>query len=288
MRPDEQVVLYNLFKQLHYTGKPLVLPNAWDPMSAKLLQQCGFPALGTTSAGIAASLGRPDGERVGVEEMIAAVGRIAAAVDIPVTADLEAGYSCTPETIGELARKAAAAGVAGLNIEDGAGGAALGLLDAGEQARRIHAIQAAAADVGLPLFINARIDTYWHRIGEEKERLSATLDRAEIYRHAGADGIFVPGVSDLETITILAGQLALPLNVLASPELPDLAALAAAGVARVSTGSGLYRAAMTGLRDMGMTLFRQGDYASILQRAMRYDEMQLLLEGRRGQGEQKS
>lgn len=278
MKSDERDSKYKLFKSLHTVGKPFILPNAWDAMSAKLLRQCGFPAIGTTSAGIAASLGLADGERIGMRTMMAAVSRIACAVDIPVTADLEAGYGCAPREIGELARMAAAAGAAGLNIEDGAGGEKPLLLDAEEQARRIVAMKETTHAAGLPLFVNARIDTYWYGIGDKERRLHETLERAEIYRRAGADGIFVPGLNDLETIRIVAGAVSLPLNVLASPDLPGLTALAEAGVARVSTGSGPYRAAMTALRDFGMALLHQEDYTGTLKEAMSYQEMQRLLE----------
>lgn len=278
MKSDDRESKYELFKSLHTAGKPFILPNAWDAMSAKLLRQCGFPAIGTTSAGIAASLGYADGERIGMRAMMTVVSQIAGAVDLPVTADLEAGYGCEPREIGEVARMAAVAGAVGLNIEDGAGGKNPLLLDADDQARRIAAMKEATHAAGLPMFVNARIDSYWYGIGDKERRLDETLKRAEIYLGAGADGIFVPGLSDLETIGIVAGAVSLPLNVLAGPDLPKLAALAEAGVARVSTGSGPYRAAMTALRDFGMALHRQEDYAGTLKEAISYQEMQRLLE----------
>ncbi len=256
------------FKAMHVNEPPLILPNAWDAMSAKLLQQCGFQAIGTTSAGIAASLGYTDGEHIPMDEMLDAISRITAAVQVPVSADLEAGYGCTPQSIGQLVEMVAAAGAAGINVEDGAGLNRRELLNADYQASRIAAIRDAVRSLGLPLFINARVDTYWYGIGSEKWRLTETLRRAEAYRQAGADGLFVPGLTDLATIRSLIEGTQLPLNVLAGPSLPSISALAKAGVARVSTGSAPFRAAMTALRDFGNELAQLGTCSALSQETM--------------------
>ncbi len=277
-----------LFREMHANDSPLlILPNAWDAMSALMLQRCGFAAIGTTSAGIAASLGLPDGERIGADAMLAAVERISSAVDVPVTADLEAGYGHTPDTIGELARMAAEAGAVGMNIEDGMpreNGKPM-LASAAGQADRIRAVREETVSSGMPLFINARIDTYWLQIGDSEERLEETIRRAALYREAGADGIFVPGLSEPGTIAEVSRRIGLPLNVLAVPGMPRLKTLAELGVKRVSTGSGPYRAALTMLRRVGTALLQEGSYDGLLQDMITYGELMDILAGGREERE---
>ncbi|HEY6910128.1 MAG TPA: isocitrate lyase/phosphoenolpyruvate mutase family protein [Myxococcales bacterium] len=232
-----------LLRRLHDRTRILVLPNAWDVASARVVEEAGFPAVATSSAGVAAVLGYADGERIGRDEMLEMVARIARAVRVPVTADLEAGYGDPAKTVEAALR----AGAVGMNLEDST--AEDTLVDRPAQVEKVKAARAAADRAGVPFVINARTDVYLLGIGEKQDRLAHSLERARAYLAAGADCIFVPGVRDAETIGQLVKGIDGPLNVLAGPGMPDLATLAKLGVARVSAGSGTMRAALTaGLR----------------------------------------
>ncbi len=200
--------------ELHHGSSPLVLPNAWDVVGALIFAQAGCRALGTTSAGIAATLGYPDGERVPRAEMLDVVARIARAVPLPVTADIEAGYGATPEEVAQTARMVIAAGAVGVNIRPGMEirrSRAHPLADVAMQLAKIRAIRQVAAATNVPLVINARTDIYWLGIGDANDRFTATIERLRAYRAAGADCLFVPGVTDAETIGRLARAIDGPL-----------------------------------------------------------------------------
>jgi len=217
------------FAELHTAGDPLLLPNAWDIASALLFADAGYPAVATTSMGVAATLGQPDGRRASRDLTV----RIAEALrDVPVhvTVDLEDGHSDDPE---EVAALVADLPIAGLNLEDSVDDH---LVDPLLVVAKVEAIKRRRPDV----FVNVRVDTYW--LGEDDDE-EATARRAATYAAAGADGIFVPGVSDLELIARLASAVVLPLNVLAVPG-ASLETLGRAGVRRVSTGSLPYRVAL--------------------------------------------
>ena len=228
-----------LLLRLHDRSRILILPNCWDVASARMIASLGFPAIATGSAGVAAVLGYADGERIPRGEMLEMVARIVRAVKVPVTADLEAGYGDPGGTV----EAALEAGAVGMNFEDGI--ASGGLTAPAEQVKRIAAARAAAERHGVHFVINARTDVFLQRIGEERDRLAHALDRAKAYLAAGADCIFVPGVSDPATIGKLAAGIAGPLNVLGVAASPPIPALAALGVARVSVGAGPMRAALT-------------------------------------------
>lgn len=241
------------FRRLHRGKRILVLPNAWDAASARLFEEAGFPAVGTSSAGIAFSLGYPDGEQVPLAEMTAAVARIVRAVRVPVTADLEAGYG----DVGRAVRAVAQAGAVGINLEDGP-------RDSREQVDRLrHARRA-----GGRIFINARTDVYW----SGSKSFEETVDRCRAYVQAGADGVFVPGVRDAKTIRALALTVGAPLNILAGAGVPPVAQLEKLGVARVSVGSGPMRASMGLVRRIAGELSGRGTYGSILEGAVAYAE----------------
>ena len=217
------------FADLHHADHPLLLPNAWDVASALLFRDAGFPAIGTTSMGIAATEGRPDGRR-GSRDGTARLARALAAVEVFLSADIEDGYSDDPAEVAEFV---ASLPVAGLNVEDSARDV---LVPPPVLAAKVAAIKQRRPDV----FVNARVDTYW--LGQDAT-VETTLIRAHEYVAAGADGIFIPGVTDPEVIRRLCGEIPLPVNVLAVPNLaPD--ALGALGVRRISTGSLPYRAAL--------------------------------------------
>jgi len=248
------------FLELHQGPRILVLPNAWDAASARIFEETGFPALGTTSAGVAFSLGFPDGERVSFSDVIAVITRIVRAVAIPVSADLESGFGQTPVKVAESCRAAIEAGAVGVNLEDGTGDPHRPLEDAELHADRIRAVKEAA---GRRLVVNARTDVYLRAVGDPKARLGETLRRSQAYRRAGADCVFVPGVTDGETIGRLAREIPGPLNVLAGPQSPPVAELERLGVARVSVGSGPMRATLGFLRGLARELSESGTYGRL-------------------------
>ncbi|GAB2945375.1 isocitrate lyase/phosphoenolpyruvate mutase family protein [Micromonospora polyrhachis] len=220
------------FAALHHTGTPLLLPNAWDHASATALAQQGFPAIGTTSLGVAAAAGLTDGTAATRDETLRLAQRLGNGPYL-LSVDAEAGFSNDPDEVGEFARDLAAAGAAGINLEDGRDDGTL--TPVAEHAAKIAAVKAAAPD----LFVNARTDTYWLG-GRETE----TPRRLDAYRQAGADGVFVPGLSNPAGITALTKMLDIPLNILYSPSGPTVTQLGEIGVARVSLGSLLFRTAL--------------------------------------------
>ena len=227
------------FADLHKPGDPLVLPNAWDHASAAALAEAGYPAIGTTSLGVAAALGLPDGAAETAEATIDLARRLTH-LPIPITMDIENGFSHDPAEVAAYVDRLGP--VAGVNLED-------------QLADPAHFAQVLVAVTAHEVFINARIDTYWLGDGG----VDATLERAEHYIHAGADGIFVPGVKDEGEIARLAEALPVPLNVLFLPGMtvPRLAEL---GVARISTGSLLYRVALGAALDAAANIKEQSLY----------------------------
>lgn len=227
-------------RALHVPGHPVVLPNAWDAASARLVEDAGFPAVATSSAAVAAVLGWADGEASPVEEMLAAAGRIARAVAAPVTVDFERGYGLKAA---ELVERFAATGAAGLNLEDSDPATGV-MIDAAEQADFLAEVRAAALAAGVDLVINARTDSFLRRAGTAEDQLAASIDRGSRYLAAGADCVYPLGVSDPEAIRALTDAIPGPVNVARGPQsglsLGDLASL---GVARVTFGPSLQRQA---------------------------------------------
>jgi len=256
------------FRQLHQGPRILMLPNAWDVASARIFEEAGFPAVGTSSAGVANMLGYADGERTPGEEMIAMVARIARALRVPVTADVEAGYG---DPVG-TAEALAASGLAGMNLEDTRGHDSGALVDMTEQVRLIEQIRKKTG-----LVINARCDIFLAGIGDPATRLERTVERLNAYRQAGADCLFAPGVRDAETIGRLVSAVRGPLNVLVGPGMPPVAELERLGVRRVSVGSGPMRAAMGLTQRIAKELRDQGTY-SWLEGTMPYADANRLFE----------
>ena len=252
------------FRSLHRprNGDILILPNAWDALSASLIEHAGAAAIATTSAGVSWALGRPDGQGVARAEMLDAVRRIAEAVRVPVTADIESGYgSGSPEDVAETVRGIVDAGAVGINLEDAPGRGGEPLLRREEHAARIAAARAAG---GSALFINARVDVYLKEVGPESGRFDETVRRARGYTAAGADGVFVPGVVDASTIARLVEAIAAPVNIMASYGAPSVAELAGLGVARVSVGPAITRATMATIRAAARELLAMGTYDSLV------------------------
>jgi 2-methylisocitrate lyase-like PEP mutase family enzyme len=225
------------FAALHHGQLPFVLPNAWDVASALLLQEAGFAAVATTSLGVNAAAGLPDAGGTGRDAALDLGCMLARRLRVLVTVDFEGGYSDDPAAVAALAAELADAGVAGINLEDGLPGGALRPVSQ-------HVAVIAAVVAAVPgLFVNARTDTYWLKTPAPAERLGEALRRVAAFRDAGAHGVFVPGLTGHADTAAVAARAGIPLNVLWQPGTP-LADLAAAGVARVSTGSALYRAAL--------------------------------------------
>lgn len=249
-----------LLRSLH--GQTLVLPNAWDAASAALIARAGASAIGTTSGGVAWSLGRPDGQNLTREEMAAAVGRIVAAVDVPVTADLEGGYGPEPADAAATVRAAIEAGAVGMNLEDSeAPGGPLFSVEA--QVERLRAARDAARAVGVPEFVvNARTDVFLFRIGDPDDRLDEVRRRGEAYAAAGADCLFVPGLLDLVVLRRLVGELSLPVNAMAGRGGPSVAELAGAGVRRISVGTAIAQVAYGAAQRAARELVTSGTYGA--------------------------
>lgn len=239
---------YETFRALHHGERPLVLPNAWDHASAAALHRRGFAAVGTTSLGVAAAAGLPDGAGAARAETLA-LGRGLARLPVPVTVDIEGGFGDDPVQVAELAAELARAGVAGVNIEDGLADGTLA--DPAHHAAKIAAVKEAAP----ALFVNARTDTHW--LGADPT-VRAAVGRCAAYVDAGADGVFVPGVTSLHDISALAAETGAPLNVLHSPAGPTGDELAQAGVRRISLGSLLFRAALGRAVELAWSVAERG------------------------------
>ncbi|WOX23366.1 isocitrate lyase/phosphoenolpyruvate mutase family protein [Streptomyces solicathayae] len=259
----------HLFRSLHTPAAPLLLANVWDVASARVVEAAGAPAIATTSAGVAWSLGAPDGDVLTRDRALDAIARIVASVAVPVTADIEGGYGKDADEVAETVAGVLAAGAAGINIEDGT-------RPPEELAARLAAVRRTVGRAGTDLFVNARIDTYLFELGDPDTRLADTLARARRYVEAGADGIFVPGVTDAATIEALAGDISVPLNVMAGPGTPAVPELGALGVARVSLGAGVAQAAYAAARRTAQEFYRTGGYDS-LSEGIAFPELNTLL-----------
>jgi 2-methylisocitrate lyase-like PEP mutase family enzyme len=245
--------------------------------SARIVEQAGFPAIATSSAGVAFALGYPDGERISRDEMTSVVARIVAHVGVPVTADMEAGYGRGPEDAAATVRAVIAAGAVGMNFEDSPGEGGEPLLPEALQVERVGAAREAANATGVPFVLNARTDVFLEQVGEPAGRLAHAVRRLNAYRSAGADCLFAPGVSDPATIAMLLKEVHGPLNVLAVAASPPIRELERLGVARVSLGSGPMRAGLTVLRRLAEELRAAGTYG-VLAGAIPHAELNRLLD----------
>lgn len=240
------------FKQLHAGPQILVLPNAWDAASAALMEDAGARAVATSSAAVAWAHGYADGDLLPVPTLLAAIGEIARVLKAPLTADIEGGYSDDLAALAETVRGVIGAGAVGINLEDGT-------RDPDLHARKIAAARAAADQAGVALFINARTDIYLRGLAQGEAALAETLRRAELYRAAGADGVFVPGPVDEALIGTLAREIASPLNVMGRGGAPSAARLQALGVRRLSSATAPFRAAYAALHRAMADFLSDGD-----------------------------
>jgi len=266
------------FRELHRGPGVLILPNAWDVASARVFEDAGFPAIATTSAGIAFSLGYPDGQRIPREEMLARIGRIVRAVRVPVTADIEAGYGSSAEAAARTTLELIQAGAVGMNLEDASLSPVEPLIDLQLAVEKIKAARASVVRLHVEIVVNARTDVYLHSGPDPDADYSEALRRLVAYREAGADCVFAPGLKDADTIGRLVKAVNCPLNILAGPGTPSIPELEKLGVARVSLGSGPMRATLGLLRRAAEELKTSGTY-SALEGGVPYAEVNKLLGG---------
>lgn len=252
----------------------LVLPNVWDAGSATIFVEAGYKALATTSAGIAFSLGLPDGERITRDEMLAAVARITRRIAVPVTADLEAGYGREPSVVADTVRRAIDAGAVGMNLEDRC--EEKQLIDFALSVERVRAAREAADKTGVRLVLNARTDAFEAPDIPRERRLAEAVRRGNAYREAGADCVFVPFVADRDTIEHVVQQINAPVNILGTPNAPMLKELAALGVRRVTFGSAPLRATLGLVRRMAREWKEKGTYGTLEAYGIPFAELQKL------------
>jgi len=252
------------FRKMHQSGDILVLANAWDVPSARIFEQTGFPAIGTSSAAIALSIGYPDGQKISRDEMLQVVARIARSVSIPVTADMEAGYGNSAADVAETAERVIAAGAIGLNLEDSTKRSDPPLHTVEAQIRKIVEIRKVGDRLGVPLVINARTDVLIIGQDDKSSRLKEAIDRGKAYNNAGADCFFPVGAIDSQTISEITRQVRCPINILATNGVPTVPELKRLGVRRVSVGSGPARATFGLVRKIAHELRESGTYVNLL------------------------
>jgi len=252
------------FRKMHQSGDILVLPNAWDVPSARIFEQAGFPAIGTSSAAIAISLGYPDGQKITRDEMLEVVERIARSVSIFVTADMEAGYGITAADVAETAERVIAAGAIGLNLEDSTKRLDPPLYNVEAHVRKIAEIKKVGDWLDVPLVINARTDVLILGQGDKSSRLKEAIDRGKAYNNAGADCFFPVGAIDSQTISEITRHVRCPINILATNGVPSVPELKRLGVRRVSVGSGPARATFGLVRKIAHELRESGTYVNLL------------------------
>jgi 2-methylisocitrate lyase-like PEP mutase family enzyme len=262
--------LHAPFKALHTAAKPLVIPHSWDAASAALFARAGAQAVATSSASLAWSLGYADGGALPRHELLAAIARIQRVITIPLSVDLEDGYSDDPQAVASLVAEVAALGVAGINLEDGAGAPAL-------LANKIAASRQALGST--PLFINARTDVYLRGMATGEAATGMVLERAALYQAAGADGLFVPGMTSVDDTARIASQTPLPLNLMLLPRMPAIHSLFAVGARRFTAGPATFQTAYGHARTLAHALLADHDTAGLFTDGVAYDAMNTLFTG---------
>ena len=280
MRDPEQKKKAEAFRAMHTGAGAVLLPNVWDVASARVIEEAGFEAIATTSAGIAFAQGFPDGQKIPADQMVTAIAHIASAIRIPVTADVEAGYGQRPEDAARTTRGVIEAGAVGMNFEDATGDGDHPLTELTLQLERIRAIRETGDELGVPIVLNARTDVYLLQIGEPSRRYDEAVRRLAEFRDAGADCVFVPGVRDAETIGRIVADLKCPVNILGVPGSPSVPELVKLGVNRISLGSGPMRSALGFLRKLAEQVKTSGTY-TLMEGAPSHAEMNKLMSGTR-------
>ncbi|MCX4163545.1 MULTISPECIES: isocitrate lyase/phosphoenolpyruvate mutase family protein [Paraburkholderia] len=255
------------FRELHVNTLPLRLPNAWDAGSARLFESLGAPAIATTSAGVAWAMGYPDNRVLPVERVIDVAANMVRVLKVPLSVDIENGYSDNPHTVADLALRLIDVGVSGINIEDGPDSPSL-------LAAKIEAIRQAAAKAGLDIFVNARTDVFLAGLVDVPARLGETITRGTLYRSAGTDGLFVPALHEPEAIKAVVAGVSLPVNVMAWPGLPAAAELGALGVRRLSAGSGIPQLLWGQAEKLARAFLESGRSEPMSEGSMPYPQLQ--------------
>ncbi|PTX62071.1 2-methylisocitrate lyase-like PEP mutase family enzyme [Kordia periserrulae] len=248
------------FTKLHYQEKPLVLANVWDVPSAKIAEKLNFQAIGTSSSAIAATLGYNDGEELTFSELEYIVKRITANTKLPVSVDLESGYSRKPAEIANHIKKMAKLGVVGINMEDSLVTEERVLLNENDFAETLQEVKAQLTNKNIKMFINVRIDTF---LLDVENTLEATKKRIALYEKAGADGIFLPCIETESDIKAMVAATHLPINVMCMPNLPNFETLASLGVKRISMGNFLFDTMYHTFEEMTQTVRNQNSFKSI-------------------------
>ena len=262
--------LAQIFHFLHKQKNILILPNAWDACSAKVIEDAGAKAIATSSAGVAWALGYRDGDVLPPRMLADLTARITDVIRIPLSVDFEGGYTKNPAKVAENLKPIIDAGAVGINIEDGEGSPKL-LVKKIEKARK------AAESAGVNLFINARTDVYLAEIGSPESRVGETIDRAARYRDAGADGIFVPGLYEPSHIKAIVPAVKMPVNVMAYPGLPPAKELRNLGVKRLSSGTGIPQMIWSRVAELAKVFLATGDSKPLFNNSMAYGKLQTLL-----------
>jgi 2-methylisocitrate lyase-like PEP mutase family enzyme len=261
--------LTQTFRELHEANDILILPNAWDAGSAKVIEDAGAKAIATSSAGVAWALGYADGDVMPPQLLADLTARITNVIHIPLSVDFEGGYSTNPAKVGENLKPIIEAGAVGINIEDGEGTPDL-------LANKIEKVRKAAESAGVKLFINARTDIYLAEIGAPESRIGETIQRAIRYREAGADGIFVPGLSEPADIKAILAEVKMPVNVMAVPDLPNAEELKKLGVRRLSSGTGIPQMIWSRVAELAKGFLTTGDSKPMFENSMPYGKLQKL------------
>jgi 2-methylisocitrate lyase-like PEP mutase family enzyme len=263
MNPPERTRDAERFRAMHRGPSLLLLPNAWDPLSARIFAAAGFPAIATTSGGVSWAIGYADGEAAPWEEVVAATRRIARSVLVPVTADIEAGFGDTPDAVGKSVGEIIEAGAVGVNLEDGTPRGATPIRTIADMAERIRAGRETARAAGVAIVINARTDLYLRNIGDPASRFDEAVERGKAYLAAGADCFYPITLSDRDTIARLDTALRAPVNINVRAGSPSVAELEALGVARASTASQVALMAAAATRQVAEQLRATGNFDAL-------------------------
>jgi 2-methylisocitrate lyase-like PEP mutase family enzyme len=258
----------SVFRKLHADPSgPLLLANVWDVGGARLVENLGAKAVATTSAGVGWALGYPDGNALPVKQLENLVSNIMRIVRIPVSVDVESGYTDDPKKVGESLKTILGSGIAGINIEDGTAPADL-------LAAKIENVKKTTASLGVDVFVNARTDVFLQALVPEGQRLKEAITRAKIYRSAGADGIFVPALAAPKQIAEIVSAVGMPLNLMAWPGLPNAAELKELGVRRLSSGSGISQIVWNHFARLAKAFLETGSSEPMSEDYMAYADLQ--------------
>jgi 2-methylisocitrate lyase-like PEP mutase family enzyme len=255
------------FRELHADATPLRLPNAWDAGSARLFESAGATAVATTSGGVAWALGYRDGGVLPVSELVGVVSRIARVLTVPLSVDIENGYSDDPKIVADNVMRLVDLGIAGINIEDGEDKPSV-------LASKIDAIRKAAARAGVDLFVNARCDVFLRNLVTKSELVEESIARGNLYAEAGADGLFLPGLQQPDHIRAVANDVSLPLNLMVWPELADAETLGKLGVRRLSAGTGIAQVAWGSAEKLAQDFLKSGGSAPMYKGFVPYTQLQ--------------